>query len=169
MKKLVFVLALLLTSVGITNAQRIGFVDVNYILEKIPEYNEAQTKIDKVAADWKAEIEKKYATIDKKYKAFQNEQYLYSDEMKQKKIAEIENLEKDVKAFQSDKFGYEGGLFKKRQELVKPIQDRVYNAINEYATDNSYDFIFDKGSSTTILFASPRRDKTDEILKLLGN
>ena len=168
MKKILFALTLLLTASQVTNAQRIGFVDMEFILEKIPEYTEAQKKIDAIAESWKEEIDKKYADIDEKYKKFQSEQYLYSEDMKKKKIEEIEKLEKEVKEYQKSKFGFEGELYKKRQELIKPIQDQVYNAIQEYASENSYDFIFEKGSSTTILYASERRDKTEEILKKLG-
>ena len=150
------------------NAQRFAYVNTDYILSNITEYKSAQEQIDKVTAEWKADVEKKQKEIDELYRNFQNEQYLLTEEQKKAKIGEIETKEKAMKEFQKSKFGCEGELFKKRQELVKPIQDKVYEAIEKYAKGRGYDFIFDKSSSTTILFANPENDKSDEIIKRLG-
>lgn len=169
MKRLMITLGLaLMTTVGL-QAQRFAYVDTDYILGKIPEYTQAQTDLDAIAAQWKKEIEDKYADIDRLYKKFQAEQYLMDEQTKRRKEEEIIQKEKEVKEYQKKKFGYEGELFEKRQELVKPIQDRVYNAIKDLAETRNYDFIFDKSSAgSSMLFASPRYDKSEEILKELG-
>lgn len=169
MKRLMITLGLvLLTTVGL-QAQRFAYVDTEYILGKIPEYTQAQTDLDAIAAQWKKEIEDKYAEIDRLYKKFQAEQYLMDEQTKRRKEEEIIQKEKEVKEYQKKKFGYEGELFEKRQELVKPIQDRVYNAIKDLAETRNYDFIFDKSSAgSSMLFASPRYDKSEEILQELG-
>lgn len=169
MKRLMITLGLvLMTTIGL-QAQRFAYVDTEYILGKIPEYTQAQTDLDAIAAQWKKEIEDKYAEIDRLYKKFQAEQYLMDEQTKRRKEEEIIQKEKEVKEYQKKKFGYEGELFEKRQELVKPIQDRVYNAIKDLAETRNYDFIFDKSSAgSSMLFASPRYDKSEEILKELG-
>lgn len=166
-KSLLIAIVMIATSIT-ANAQRFAYVNTDYILSNITEYKSAQEQIDKVTAEWKADVEKKQKEIDELYRNFQNEQYLLTEEQKKAKIGEIETKEKAMKEFQKSKFGYEGELFKKRQELVKPIQDKVYEAIEKYAKERGYDFIFDKSSSTTILFANPENDKSDEIIKRLG-
>ncbi len=168
MKKVLMIAAILMMATFTAQAQRFAYVNTDYILDNIPEYKKAQEQIDKLSQDWRAEVDKKQKEIDDLYRAFQNEQYLLSEEQKKAKVTEIETKEKAVKEFQKSKFGYEGELFQKRQELVKPIQDKVYEAIEKYARERGYDFIFDKSSSTTILWANPENDKSDEIIKKLG-
>jgi outer membrane protein len=170
MKNLFIITVLLtLTSVSLT-AQRFAYVDTDYILSKIPAYNQAQQELDAIAEGWRNEIDKIYAEIDKMYKKFQAEQYLLDETTKKLREEEIINKEAELKDFQKQKFGYEGELFQKRQELVKPIQDRVYNAIKELAETRNYDFILDKASSgSNMLYANPRYDKSDEIIKQLEN
>ncbi|HNQ11807.1 MAG TPA: OmpH family outer membrane protein [Bacteroidia bacterium] len=149
-------------------AQKFAYVDTDYILENIPEYKSAQQQLDQISVSWQKEIESKYAAIDKLYRDFQAEQILLTEEMKRKREAEIVNKEKEVKEFQKQKFGYEGELFKKKQELVKPIQDKIYNAIKKMATDQSYAVIFDKASALTMLYTNTKYDKSDDILNQLG-
>lgn len=168
MKKLVLLLSMAVLTAGAVQAQRFAYVDTDYILEQIPEYQAAQDELDKIAEEWRDEIDQRYKEIDDLYRKFQNEQVLLSDEMKQKRITEIEEKEKAVKEFQQQKFGVSGELFKKKQELVKPIQDDVYNEIQELAEKSSYDFIFDKSAGVSMLFANPRYDKSDDILKAMG-
>ena len=168
MKKSLLIAIVIIATAISANAQRFAYVNTDYILENIPEYKAAQEQIDKITAEWRTEADKKQKEIDELYRNFQNEQYLLTEEQKKAKIAEIEAKEKAMKEYQKAKFGYEGELFKKRQELVKPIQDKVYEAIEKYAKERGYDFIFDKSSSTTILFANPENDKSDEIIKRLG-
>lgn len=149
-------------------AQKYCYVDTQYILDNITEYKAAQQQLDQLSVNWQKEIETKYAFIDKLYKDFQAEQILLTDEMKRKRENEIVQKEKEVKEFQKQKFGYEGELFKKKQELVKPIQDKIYNAIKKMATDQSYAVVFDKSSDLIMLYANPKYDKSDDILNALG-
>lgn len=168
-KKILIALSVVfLLTHGIASAQKYCFVNSEYILSKIPAYNDAQKQLDALSVKWQKEIEDKYAQIDKLYKAFQAEQILLTEEMKKRRQEEILTREKEAKDLQKQRFGYEGDLFKKKQELVKPIQDKVYNAVKKYATDQSYAVIFDKSSDLTMLYANPKYDKSDAILKLMG-
>ena len=124
--------------------------------------------LDNVSLTWQKDIEDKYAIIDKLYKAYQSEQVLLTEEMKKRRQDEINQKEKDVKDLQKQRFGYEGDLFKKKQELIKPIQDKIYNAIKKLATDQSYAVIFDKSSDLTMLYTNAKYDKSDEILLAMG-
>lgn len=133
MKKLTVLFTVLATLLSAGSfAQKYCYVDTEYILENITEYKAAQQQLDQLSVNWQKEIEAKYAFIDKLYKDFQAEQILLTDEMKRKRENEIVTKEKEVKDFQKTKFGYEGELFKKKQELVKPIQDKIYNAIKKW-------------------------------------
>ncbi len=164
-----FLIILFLLATSLTSfAQRFAYVNTDYILSNIPEFTTAQKQIDKFSEDWRTDISKKQKEVDDLYKTFQNEQYLLTEEQKKSRIQDIEMKEKAIKDFQKDKFGYEGELFKKRQELIKPIQDDVYDAIEKLAKARGYDFIFDKSNSTTMLYANPENDRSDEILKSMG-
>jgi len=169
MKKLIVLFAVLtvLFPAG-SFAQKYCYVDTQYILDNITEYKAAQQQLDQLSVNWQKDIEAKYAFIDKLYKDFQAEQILLTDEMKRKRENEIIQKEKEVKDFQKQKFGFEGELFKKKQELVKPIQDKIYNAIKKMATDQSYAVVFDKSSDLIMLYANPKYDKSDDILNALG-
>ena len=169
MKKLLVLFALVVGMLPAGSfAQKYCYVDTEYILENITEYKAAQQQLDQLSINWQKEIETKYAFIDKLYKDFQAEQILLTDEMKRKRENEIVQKEKEVKDFQKQKFGFEGELFKKKQELVKPIQDKIFNAIKKMATDQSYAVVFDKSSDLIMLYANPKYDKSDDILNALG-
>ncbi len=168
MKKSLIIAIVIIATAVTANAQRFAYVNTDYILKNIPEYKAAQDQIDKITTEWRAEVDKKQKEIDELYRNFQNEQYLLTEEQKKTKVTEIETKEKAIKEYQKTKFGYEGELFQKRQELVKPIQDKVYEAIEKFAKERGYDFIFDKSSSTTLLYANPENDKSDDIIKKLG-
>jgi len=170
MKKRIFsvVIALLALASTTLHAQKYAFVDTEYILDNISEYKAAQQQLDQLSVNWQKDIEAKYANIDKLYKDYQAEQILLTDDMKKKREAEITTKEKEVKEYQKQKFGYEGELFKKKQELIKPIQDKIYNAVKKMATDQSYAVIFDKSSDLIMLYANPKYDKSDDILSALG-
>ena len=168
-KKLILTLGILIAASAATFAQKFAYVDTEYILGQIPEYKSAQAELDKTSIKWQKEIEAKYAEIDKMYKAYQAEQILLTDDMKKKREADIIAKEKDAKDLQKQRFGVDGELFKKRQELVKPIQDKVYNAIKAIAEKGAYSIIFDKASSDiTMLYASSKLDKSDDVLTQLG-
>lgn len=168
MKKIIAAVAILFISVSSTFAQKFAYVDMEYILGKMPSYTEAQKQLDKIAEGWQKEVESKMKGVDDMYKQFQAEQVLMTEPMKQQKMKEIETKEKEVKDFQKAKFGPSGELFKKRQELIKPIQDKIYNEIQKYAVAKGLDFIFDRSSGPTMLYASDRFNKSDDILAALG-
>ena len=150
------------------HAQRIAYVDVNKILESIDEYQAAQSELDRLASKWRQEIAQEYDLIKSMYNRYQAEQVLLSDEARRQREDEIMNKEKEVRDLQKTKFGPEGDLFKRRQDLVRPIQDKVYAAIEDYAAERGYDFIFDKSGTSGIIFSNPQYDKTDDILKRLN-
>lgn len=152
---------------GTATAQKIAYVDVNKILESIDEYRGAQQELDQLAAKWRSEIAEEYDKIKGLYNRYQAEQVLLSDEARKQKEDEIMNKEKQVRDLQKRRFGPEGELFKRRQTLVRPIQDRVYGAIEDYAQERRYDFIFDKSTTSGIIFSNPQYDKTEEVLKKL--
>lgn len=167
MKKFVStaVIALLFTTFAL--AQRIAYVDVNAVLESIPEYQKAQEQLDKIATQWRQEIAQQQDVIKGLYSKYQAEQVMLSEEMKKQREDEILNKEKEVRELQRRKFGPEGDLFKKREELVKPIQEKVYTAIERYATDRGFEYIFEKGSASGMLFADKKFDKTEDIKSML--
>jgi outer membrane protein len=168
MKKIIASLVILLFSTA-TFAQKFAYVDTKYILENIPEYTKAQKTLDDISAEWQKDIEKKYKEIDDMYKAYQNEQVLLTDEMKKKREEEITKKEKNVKDLQKAKFGYEGELFKKSQELIKPIQDKIYDAIQKLSVSKGFDFVFDKSvGGSPILYCNPALDKSNDILREMG-
>jgi outer membrane protein len=162
-KKLFSVLALVACFAFTAQAQRIAYVDVNAILESLPEYNNAQRQLDALATQWRQEISQEQDKVKGMYSKFQADQVLLSEEMRRTREEEIMAKEKEVREMQRRKFGQEGDLFKKREELVKPIQEKVYTAIEKYAQNKGFDFVFDKGSASGMLFADPRYDKTDDL------
>lgn len=163
------IITLFLSVFAITGfSQKFAYVDTEYILENIAEYRAAQEQLDALSLEWQKELEEKFAEIDRLYKAYQNEAFLLSEDLKTKRQNEIIQKEKEVKELQKKRFGTDGDLFKKRQELIKPIQDKVYNAIQEIAEEGQYAMIFDKSGSVTIIYANPKYDKSDDVLKKLG-
>jgi len=168
MKKLFITAVILLSTVVSTMAQRYCVIDTKYILENIPEYKEAQKQLDAIAEQWQKEIDTKFQEVDKMYKSYQAEQVMLTDELKKKREDEIVVKEKDAKELQKKRFGYEGDLFKKREELVKPIQDKIYNAVQKLAASRMYDFVLDKSNGITVIYYDPKLDKSDEILKSIN-
>ncbi len=149
------------------SAQRIAVVDINAVLESLSEYQTAQQELDKIAAEWRQEIAKEYDVIKSMYNKYQAEQVLLSDEVRKQREEEIVGKEKAVREMQKQRFGPEGALFKRRQALVQPIQDKVYSTIEDYASAQDFDFILDKGGASGILFANSRFDKTEDIIRRL--
>jgi outer membrane protein len=169
MKKIIFTLILFTGIIFSAQAQRFCIVDMDYILEKIPEYAQAQENINILANQWKVEIDAQFQAVEKAYAKFQAEQVLMTEQMIKTKIEEIEALERKTKELQKAKFGPDGELFKKRQEMIKPIQDNIYEKIQLYAKDKSYEAIFDKSSAgISILFYGDRLDKSEDVLRTLG-
>lgn len=151
-----------------TQAQRYGIVDTKYILDRMPEYKAAQLKLDEFSNQWQKEIDNKQAELNKMYKNYEAEQVMLSEELRKKREDELFVREKEVRDLQRKRFGFEGDLFSKRQELVKPIQDKVYNAIQKLAVQRQFDFILDKSEGITVIFADPKLDRSEDILKDLG-
>jgi len=148
-------------------AQKVACVDINLILESMDDYKQAQDELDKIAARWRQEIEQEFDKVKGMYNKYQAEQVLMSEDMRKQREEEILTKEKDIREMQRAKFGPEGELFKKRQDLVRPIQDRVYAIIEAYANERGYDFMFDKSSSSGIIFANPQFDKTEDLMQRL--
>jgi outer membrane protein len=168
MKKIILT-ALLIACIGlVTKAQKYAFVDTDYILDNIPEYADAQTQLDELSVNWQKEIETKFTEIDKLYKDFQNESLLLPEDMKKKREEDIIKKEKDAKDLQKKRFGKDGDLFKKRQELVKPIQDKVYSAIEGIAADDNYAVVFDKANNATLIYTNPKYDISEQVLDKMG-
>ena len=167
MKKIIAVFVLAFFALA-GHAQRYAIVDTKYILDKLPEYKDAQKRLDETSMKWQKEIDDKQATLDRMYKDYDAERVMLSDTLQKKREILLFNTEKEVRDLQRKRFGFEGDLFKLRQELVKPIQDKVYNAIQQIAVNRMYDFILDKSEGITVIFADPKLDKSDDVLRLLG-
>jgi outer membrane protein len=168
MKKFLILATCFLLLAAVSNAQRYAVIDSKYILDKLPEYKEAQKLLDQFSEQWQQEIDQKQALVDKMFKDYDAEQVMLSDVLKKKREDELYNKEKELRDLQKKRFGFEGDLFKKRQELIKPIQDRVYNAVQKLAVEKQYDFILDKSEGITVIFADPKLDKSADIIRNLG-
>ncbi len=168
MKTTFFSFLILLMAVGTVSAQRFAIVDVAKIMDNMSEYKEAQKQLDDIAAKWRQEISEKYDEVRSLYNKYQAEQVLLSDDERKAREDEITAKEKEVMDLQKQRFGQDGDLFRKRQELVQPIQDRVQNAISEYAEQKGYDAMLDKSINAGILYVSDDIDKTKQIMAKLG-
>lgn len=166
------VLVLLVMAIGLSTttatAQKYSVIDSEYILDNLNDYQRAQDKLDQYSKQWQKEIDAKIQEVERLYKSYQAEAVMLSDEMKQTREDEIIRKEKEAKELQKARFGFEGELFKKRQELVKPVQDKVYNAVQKIAKQKGYDIIFDKSSDLSIFYSIPKVDISDDILLDLG-
>jgi len=164
--------ALLLVA-GITQStaqnQKYAYVDTEYIMDNIPEFQDAQDELDEMSKKWQKEIEAAYAEVSEMYQKYQAESVLLPEDVKRKREDEIVKKEQEVKDLQRKYFGPEGDLYQKRQELVKPIQEKVYNAIETLASTRNYSFVFDKAGGTTMLYTNPNFDISDDVLDEVGN
>jgi len=168
MKNILLIIILILSTVLGASAQKVAIVDINAVLADMPAYQKAQEDLDQVAAQWRQEIAQQYDDIKSLYNKYQAEQVLLSDDVKKQREEEIMDKEKDVRALQKGKFGPEGELFLMRRELVNPIQEKVFDAIEQYALESSYDLILDKAGSAGVLFVSEEYDKTELIRRRLS-
>jgi outer membrane protein len=167
MKKFILIFVFALFSIS-GFSQRYAYVDTEYILKNIPAYSAAQEQLDNLAVEWQKEIEEVYAQIDKMYKDFQAEKVLLTEEMRTKRENAIIEKEKEAKKIQKQYFGAEGELYKKRQELIKPVQDDIFNTVKEIAAEGNYALIFDTAGNMSMLYTDPKYDKSDEVLEKLG-
>jgi outer membrane protein len=168
MRRICFLTVAMLLTTAATFAQKYAFVDTEYIRKNIPAFNTAQEQLDKLSKQWEKEVADGYAVVEQMYKSYQNESVLLSQELKTKREEAIITKEKEMKDLQNKYFGMQGELFKKREELVKPIQDEILKAIKEIAVEGSYAVIFDSASGGNILFANPKFDISDQVLQKLG-
>ncbi len=167
MKK-IFLVACILSLSAIAQAQRYAIIDTKYILDKMPDYKLAQKNLDDVAANWQKEIDVLQQELDRMYKDYDAEQVMLSEDLRKKREDQLFVKEKNLRDLQRNRFGFEGDLFKRRQELIKPIQDKVYNAVQKLAVQRGYDFILDKSEGITVIFADPKLEKSEDVLKELG-
>jgi len=168
MKKFFLITATFMLFTVSSYAQRYAIIDTKYILGKMPEYVDADKKLQDVSNQWQKEIDQRQADLDKMYKDYDAEQFMLSEDLKKKREDELFNKEKELRELQKKRFGYQGDLFKEREKLVKPLQDKVYNAVQKIAVARGYDFILDKSEGITVIFADPKLDKSDEVLRELG-
>ncbi len=167
MKKIIFLFCMLL-AFSASNAQKFGYIDSEYILSNVPDYQEAKKQLDALSSEWQKQIEKKYEDIDKMYKDFQAEEILLTERMKTKRREEILKKEDEAKEFKKDKFGIGGELFKKRKELIKPIQEKIYKAVQQTASIGRYAMVFDKAGDATMVYSNPKYDLSDDVLRRMG-
>lgn len=163
---LVFILFISLAT-GLT-AQRYAYVDTDYILKNLSSYNTAQKELDRVSIQWQTEIEQRYDAVDRLIKAYQAEKVLLTEDMRKEREDEIARKQTEAKELQRQRFGVDGDLFQRRQELIQPIQDEIYNAIKEVAQGGGFSVIFDKAKESNILYADPKYDRSDRVLTRLG-
>lgn len=168
MKKALLIFALVLGFAATASAQKFALVDMEYILKNYPSYEMANEQLNQLSQRWQKEVEAKALEAETLYKNYQADMVFLTDEQKKKKEAEITAKEKESTELRYKYFGPEGELYQKRQTLMKPIQDEIYNAIKKVSEERSYQVIFDRASSANIVYASPRIDISNEVLDKLG-
>lgn len=168
MKKICLIFALVLGSLSMGHAQKYALIDMEYILKNIPSYEMANEQLNQVSKRWQNEVEAIMQEVQNMYKNYQSELVFLTEEMKVKREEEIVGKEKEAQELRRKYFGPEGELFKKRESLMRPIQDDIYNAVKELSEDKGYQMVLDRASSANIIFASPRIDISNEVLAKLG-
>ncbi|HUX53315.1 MAG TPA: OmpH family outer membrane protein [Williamwhitmania sp.] len=167
MKK-IFLMSVLFFATAVAFGQKFAFVDTDYILKKIPQFRAAQEQLDKLSAQYQKEVETRFTTLDDMVRSYQAERVLLTQDMRNKREQDIAQFQKDAQDLQRNYFGPDGVLFKKRAELVKPVQDQVYNAVKDLAAEGGYAAIFDVANNPSVLYSNPKYDKSDEVLQRLG-
>ena len=168
MKTKISLIILMLAGAFTLQAQKFAYVDTDYILKNIPSYNAAQEELDELSEQWQQEVEALRSEVEEMYKDYQAEAVLLTDEMKKKREETIMQKEQEVKELQQKYFGRQGMLYQKREELIQPIQDEVYNAVKEMATEGGFSIIFDTSPGVNVLYSDPKFDKSDQVLEKLG-
>ncbi|HTB26498.1 MAG TPA: OmpH family outer membrane protein [Puia sp.] len=166
--KRIFLLVLVLTSFELVSHAQIAFVDTRYILNKMPSYRDSVAKINQLGIIWQKEIDDKQVILDKMINDFERDEVMLSDSIKKDRSNDLYYHQKEVRDLQRMRFGYQGDLFKKKQELLKPIEDSVNNIVKQTAARLNYKIVLDKSQGITVMFANPKLDITDEVLKDLG-
>ena len=170
MKKLfaIIIVALATLATGGLQAQKYACVNTDYVLKSIPDYANAQKRLDKYVTDWQNELEQKRHEIESLRTTYEQESYLLPDNLRQRRKEDLAAKEQELIELQRQRFGVGGDLDKKRAELLKPIQDRVYSTIERIAHEKNYAFVFDRAGSATVLFASEKYDISNQVIELLG-
>lgn len=168
MKNVILYTLFLLFGTGFAFSQKYGYIDSEYILNKMPDYTDAKAQLDRLADRWTKEIEERYEVIKKRRDLYNREEVLLPSEEKTKRLAEIKQLEADAMEMQKTRFGVQGDYFQKRQELIKPIQDKVFDAMQQVASRKNYSFIFDKANQSNLVYADGKFDLSDDVIKELG-
>ncbi|MDE7153527.1 MAG: OmpH family outer membrane protein [Muribaculaceae bacterium] len=168
MKKLIFTLCIICGSIFGASAQKFALIDMEYILKSVPSYEMANEQLNQLSQRWQKEVENLSKEAETLYKNYQSERVFLTDDQKKKKEEEIMAKENEAKELRYKYFGPEGELYKKRQTLIKPIQDDIYNAVKKVSEERGYQVIFDRASSANIIYASPRVDISNEVLAKLG-
>ena len=168
MKKIFLIMLLAVGFAFSSQAQKYAIIDTKFILSKMPEYVDADKKLQQISEQWQKDIDNLQSQLTNMYKNYDAEQYMLADDLKKKREDELFNKEKELRDLQKKRFGYEGDLFKERERIVKPIQDKVYNAVQKMAVARGYDFVLDKSEGITIIFADPKLDRSNDILQQLG-
>jgi outer membrane protein len=158
----------LIFGLNIVHAQRFGYIDTDFILNKMPDYKKAQEEIDQLSAAWEKEIQEMSKKIEAMYSTLQAEQVLLTDDMRKERLATIQKKEAELKEYQKKVFGFGGLFFLKKQELIKPIQDKVWDAVDKAAKQNNLAIVFDKAGELVMIYTDPRYDYTDFVLDELG-
>lgn len=166
-KQLFLTLALVFT-LGTSFAQRIVYVDTEYILTKVSTYKEAQVQLEEMVATWQTEITEKESAVIAQKAAFEEKKALMPDNLKIKEQENIEKAQEALNQLKQKRFGVKGDLFKQQQNLIKPIQDKIYNAVKKMAEQRDYDFVLDKSTGVSILFVKPQFDMSDEVLRIMN-
>jgi outer membrane protein len=166
--KVSLIAVLVLFGLNFANAQKFGYIDSEFILSKMPEYRKAQDEIDQLSAGWQKEVEDMQKKVEGLYSAYQAEQVLLTEEMKKGRQEEIKKKETEMKEYQKKVFGFEGLFFLKKQELIKPLQDKVFDAVEKVAKTNRLAIVFDKSGELVMIYTDPRHDYTDFVLEELG-
>ena len=164
MKALILALTLIFGT-GFAYSQKYAYIDSDYILAELPEYSDAKAKLDKLADRWTKDIEQRYEILKQKKENFDREEVLLPSEERKKRLEEIDVLETEAMEMQKARFGVTGQYFSKRQELIKPIQDRVYDAMQKIASKRSYAFVFDKANQSNLIYADDKYDISDQVIK----
>jgi len=149
-------------------AQKFGYINTEFVLNKMPEYQEAQQQIDQLAVSWQEEIQGKQLEIDEMYSELKAEEVLLTEEMKQERLETIHQMENKLKEYTQKVFGFEGLLYLKKKELIKPVQDQVFEAVEKVAQQNKLQIVFDKSGDLVMIYTDPIHDYTDYVLDELG-
>ncbi|PWH81332.1 hypothetical protein DIT68_15465 [Brumimicrobium oceani] len=168
MKNLILILALIFGTSFASYSQKYAYIDSDFILESMPEYNEAKDQLDNYATKWQKEIDERYKQIKKRKEEFLRVEAILPEEEREKRLEEIETMESEALEMQQLRFGVSGDLFAKRKELIEPIQDRVFEALGKVASNRNFSFVFDKANQSNLIFADPKFDISKMVLREMG-